>query len=895
MKPQPLSPRGDTIVAAKSAGRPHRHQRSAQIGAIVLLAGLMLATTTPAALAQAPIKNDTLPNSPPAANKAADAKSSQQRLQFAFEGTPWRDVIEWIAAESDLALHLENLPVGSFTYNDTGLFTPQEAIDRVNLFLLAQGFTLVRSGNFLSVINTGDPRSLEQLDVLAKVVTPDQLSALPDHEVVKCIFALGEIDAADAAEELAPLKLLLAPSIFTKTNRLQITDTVAKLRNVQAILAAFEPSKLDNGTVMKTFTLQFVDAEDILDVARPHLGLATGETIGIDVSLSADLQGKNIFVTGVDDKVKLVEGLIKSLDVAQNRVTPIEGDAHLKTYAVEGGNVEIVYNVLQTLLAGKSVRLSMDEVGGSVVALASPEIHTEIAETVDQLQAAESEFAVIELKNIDPYLAVSLLEEMLDLSDARQRSDAGMEAFTRHGNSRGLELLNASTQVDVPRIDADAVNRRLFVHARKGPMAMIKKMVAELDSGTTLGDDNEIRLFQMATSIAESSLQTAATFWRAANPIILYPAVDSAQRIDTERVLSGAKPSNPVATPIARGPQLSPDGTPKWLTDPSQSGAAPIRCQLTTRGLMLQCQDTAILDRFEKHLRAITGPADSTPSPPVVFYLEYTRPDDAIRILAEMLDGGEAAKEAETGALVNGYVSGMSGSFYGSLVTTTQGTMTMTAESITVVADPRLNRLIVQGTAEDIEVIEGYLQIIDKDQSIASIKTYGRSHVIELVHTPAAEVATAIQAAFAGRISGGSGPAGKVAAGQAAPREAADAKSQANDKGGDKKTARAAPQATSKDLEPKMTIAIHEPSNSLIITAPDQLYAEVQQLAEMIDGRNEKFVQINPANQAVYEALMQMFPDQTSPVAAPSRPTSPGQRPTSGGSSPATNRGKQNR
>jgi hypothetical protein len=47
---------------------------------------------------------------------------------------------------------------------------------------------------------------------------------------------------------------------------------------------------MEDGTVMKNFALQHVDAEDILVVARPHLGLATGEMIGIDVSLSADLQ-----------------------------------------------------------------------------------------------------------------------------------------------------------------------------------------------------------------------------------------------------------------------------------------------------------------------------------------------------------------------------------------------------------------------------------------------------------------------------------------------------------------------------------------------------------------------------------------------------------------------------
>ena len=82
-------------------------------------------------------------------------------LRFAFEGTAWREVIKWLAEESELALQVQEMPSGSFTYSDPNAFTHQEAIDRINLFLLAQGYTLVRSGKLLSLINLGDPRSLQ--------------------------------------------------------------------------------------------------------------------------------------------------------------------------------------------------------------------------------------------------------------------------------------------------------------------------------------------------------------------------------------------------------------------------------------------------------------------------------------------------------------------------------------------------------------------------------------------------------------------------------------------------------------------------------------------------------------------------------------------------------------
>lgn len=309
-------------------------------------------------------------------------------LEFAFEGAPWRDVVKWLADSDDLALHITDLPTGSFTYSDGAKYTTQAAIDRVNLFLLPQGFTIVQSGRLLSLINLQDRQSQQQLDSLARLVSKDDIATLPPNEVVKCLFELGELDAADAVEELSALNLMTQPAVFPRTNRIMVTDTAAKLRSAALVLSSFEPRKLDNGTVVKSFALKHVEAEDILVVARPHLGLATGEMIGIDVSLSADVKGENLFVTGVDDKVKLIENLVLAIDQPKPDSLLASGQQELRSYVVEGGNLQTVYNVLLTVLAGREeMRLSTDEAAGSIVALATLETHEEIAATVAKLKA----------------------------------------------------------------------------------------------------------------------------------------------------------------------------------------------------------------------------------------------------------------------------------------------------------------------------------------------------------------------------------------------------------------------------------------------------------------------------------------------------------------------------
>ena len=290
------------------------------------------------------------------------------------------------------------------------------------------------------------------------------------------------------------------------------------------------------------------------------------------------------------------------------------------------------------------------------------------------------------------------------------------------------------------------------------------------------------------------------------------------------------------------------------LTSDLTSKETPIICQMTSRGILIQSDDTEALDQFEKLLRTVVGPTDTMPAAPTVYYLKYTRPNDALRMLAELLDGGAAAKEGEAGTLVNGYVSGSSSSFLGSIVTSREGTLTMINDSITVVADPRLNRLIAQGTARDIELIEGYLKIVDKDSSITEIETFGTSHIIELEHVSASEVAVAIRDAYFGRVSGtgttGGGqpnaqqPQGRGNDNRGGERDGNNRGENGNQNQQGNRNRQRQGGGAAQGMEPKMTIAVHEQSNSLIVTAPEQLFKEVEKLAKLIDSRSRQTVEI---------------------------------------------------
>ncbi|TWT50585.1 Bacterial type II/III secretion system short domain protein [Rubripirellula amarantea] len=805
------------------------------------------------------------------------ARADEPEIRFSFQGTAWRDVIEWLAEQSGSALHISDLPTGSFTYQDSNAFTPQTAIDRVNLFLLPQGFTIVRSGKLMSVVNLADPRSMQQLDALAKLVEPDELDSQPDHDVVKCIFPLGELKPEDAIAELTALQLMTTPAVFEKTKRILITDSVGKLKNVRAIIGAFQPDAMDNGTIVASFTLEHVDAEDVLVVARPHLGLATGEMIGIDVSISADPLGKNIFVTGVEDKVKVIERLIEAVDTPKESLSPTDSDNILKSYVIESGNVETVYGVLQTLMADRVVRLSMDDKTNAIVALANAQVQAEISETISKLKADDADFEVITLTWVDPYYAVTLIEQMLDLPGPMDDVDEDDFDFLP------------------PKIDADPERRRLFVRGKRHQIDQIKKIVEGLDVSTNTEVNSEIRMVPLRGDLAKRVLRTAAKFWSEDNPIVLYEPLVPPSSSYQERVVgedqsigdSDSRTSDGELMLAATSTLAGDTDQVVWLAGNSKSPSATIRCQLTTRGLLFQSSDTTALDSFEQHLQMIAGPTDTASAPPTVFYLKYTKAHDGMRMLAELLDGGETASRSDSGGLVNGFVS-YSSNFLGSILMARDGTMTMTNDSLTVVADSRLNRLIAQGSASDIQRIENYLKIIDRDSSITSVETYGASRVIELQHTRATEVAAAITSAFANYIgkpedgTGGQSNDRRRDRGDDDRDNDSDSRSRRDrddDQDEDRNEPRVAAAGKVRDLEPRLIVSVHEPSNALIVTAPPALFEKVEALARKIDSQAQQTVQmISPVNGEAMEALLkQMLLGDPSATSRPnqSRPSTP--------------------
>ena len=129
-------------------------------------------------------------------------KPVDKRLQFVFRYQPWLDVLEWFAEHAELSLVLNAPPPGTFNYTDTREYTPNEAIDLLNGVLTGKGFTLVRRGRMLMVIDLVDGVP----EGIVPTVTLDALDKRGRFELVTVEFDLGRpatFDRAMVQEQIA--------------------------------------------------------------------------------------------------------------------------------------------------------------------------------------------------------------------------------------------------------------------------------------------------------------------------------------------------------------------------------------------------------------------------------------------------------------------------------------------------------------------------------------------------------------------------------------------------------------------------------------------------------------------------------------------------------------------
>src|SRR3954471_9190838 len=451
------------------------------------------ASAAPAKSTDAPAAK---PQSPPAPGlKAAPASvtpPADAKLTFSFRYQPWQDVLDWFAQQAGLSLLMESPPPGTFNYTDTRTYTPAEALDVLNGVLLTKGYTLVRHGRMLVVVNLEDgvPPNLVPDVPLA------ELDSRGEYELIRVLFPVWNMTPEQAATEVQPLLGPQGKAIpLPQARQIQVTETAGRLRTIRTIVNAVEQPEA-GAAGMREFPFKYITLEAAMPTIRQMLNIPAEAFATPDgtVQITKSANGEKLLFRGTAQQAARLSEILRLIDVPE-AARGINGAPQLEVYAVSTADPDKVVTMLQTLLHNDpNVILTADKEGGKVVAFATPPQQATIRATIDQMQKESKQVDVIALSNVDPQVAVVAINKLFGSNDDKPDPKA-------------------------PRVDADLTTRSLLVRGTAGQVAQIRELLHKLGEteeeggGAAAKSKQHVRLLPMSGAAARSAISQIEQIW----------------------------------------------------------------------------------------------------------------------------------------------------------------------------------------------------------------------------------------------------------------------------------------------------------------------------------------------------------------------------------------------
>lgn len=389
-------------------------------------------------------------------------QQQNRTIRFAFEDAKWSTVIEWFAEQIDLIPYTSysEYPSGTFSNADGRDYSVKEALDQLNFYLALEGYTLVRFGNRLIVIdhqNKGLPEDLIPL------VAEAELDDRGDYEVVTCKFNISGLDFDLIENQVRQVvkEPRGAVRLLTVSEELYVRETARQLRLIRGMV---EKAKSDSVIVYRARTLEHIPFPQLMQFLRPQFGMRDNENRVSDGSLAISLLNSETrpWISGTRDKVEKTMQLIDELDIPDNRPTGLEVEGYVIKYYSPKTDPEIVEKVLLDFFAGRSdIRMTRSEDSDTIYVKARPRDHIEIEDLIGKLESNAIVFERIPTYKLMPSEMVLKLKQALGISTSLLDEEASS------GENKNLIFME----------DFDAV----FVRGTQRLIAEIKMIAEKLD------------------------------------------------------------------------------------------------------------------------------------------------------------------------------------------------------------------------------------------------------------------------------------------------------------------------------------------------------------------------------------------------------------------------------
>lgn len=423
----------------------------------------------------------------------------EPRLRFNFRFQKWADVLEWLAKQSDLSLVLDAPPPGTFNYSDSKEYTSVEAQDLINGVLSTKGYTLIRRGRMLMVIDVqeGIP------DGLIPRIPLEELDKRGKFELVSVMFPLGGRDPQSVKTEITPLLGPFGKCVpLPQTKQILVTDTAGIMRAVNAVISSIPepstppapPAVVPEAAVYSVKAADAKVAEEVLSKMFPS------------AKIVADLKAEQVNAFATPTEQAAIKAVIDQMQ-AHN---PPEKKPILEVYPVsDQDTTQLVANL--TLVA-PTARLSFDSRQRQIVAFASPADQANLKIAIEKLaMTAPAErtrqLEIYRLSKADPTTTLTLLQGLLP--QARLSVDPQTRrivAFATPADHKSIEAILEQLQTADPGPDTQV----LEFYAAEQPLSTssITMLTTLAPKAKIVFDPDTKRLQVLATPSDQSLIKT---------------------------------------------------------------------------------------------------------------------------------------------------------------------------------------------------------------------------------------------------------------------------------------------------------------------------------------------------------------------------------------------------
>ncbi|MFN2328164.1 MAG: type II secretion system secretin GspD [Chromatocurvus sp.] len=331
-----------------------------------------------------------------------------------LKDTDIQELIKFVAEVTDTTIVVDPGVKGKVRVVSNKPIARAELYDLFLSILDVHGFTAVRSGNVVRVIQSKDARS-------ASLPVDRENASRVSDEYVTQVIRLENISASKLIPVLRPLVPQQAHmAAYAPSNAIIMSDTAANIRRITEVIQRMDTSATQETDVVP---LKHAVAGDVVSMLeklnRPEQGSEGPEP---EVLLVPDTRTNSVLVTGDELQRARISALIAYLD------TPLEQTGNVRVVYLDYANAQAVAEVLSRVMQNLS-QSSQSDAGGAAGRRGAASIEADedtnsliITAEPDQMAAMQ---AVI--RRLDIRRAQVLVEAIIVEMEINDGADLGLQ------------------------------------------------------------------------------------------------------------------------------------------------------------------------------------------------------------------------------------------------------------------------------------------------------------------------------------------------------------------------------------------------------------------------------------------------------------------------------------